>query len=112
MNTDDILRSIELAGAASAENISVRPILQANLKRILDTSSGSPRILRVNKFNLITSLPLAIKLLSPFEIRCSLCKRPITYPVWYMSEKFAVNQFHYFICFNSDSPNKPNVSCL
>jgi hypothetical protein len=111
-----ILDLIALSGAASEEFIKSKHIIlgsRSNLNHIAGVGSGSlkiyPSISR--KFSLILSQPLVLQSLNPFEIRCVLCKRVISYPAWYYSIRYAVNHFHYFVCFDSSNPDKPSTKC-
>lgn len=106
-SSDEILRSIGLEGAASEENKSVNIVLgnRANLGHVINLASGLPQIrpnLR-NKFDLILSQPEALQALSPLQVRCCLCNRVISYPAWHYHVKYAVNHFHYFICFTGNN---------
>lgn len=112
----EILRNILLGGSASLENAQTKHIITGasnNLGSIINTSAGLPRIRTeaVSKFTLILHQPTLIEVLNAFEIRCCLCKQVIGYPAWYWSKKYAVNHFHYFICFDSSSPLKPTTKC-
>lgn len=84
-----------------------------NINHVLSLSSGSARLQTnvIKRFSLIISQPDELKRLNPFEIRCCLCHKVISYPCWYYTVKYAVNHFHYFVCFDSSSPDKPNTSC-
>lgn len=111
-----MLKSIELGGAADEANREVNIVLGSsnNLDVIITRSGGLPKIRKdaESKFQLILSTPVPLKALSPFEIRCCLCKRVISYPAWYWSKKYVVNHFHYFICFDSASNTKPTTKCF
>lgn len=106
----EILASIATAGNAEAK---VKIIIGGNLNHILNLSSGSPRLQTnvISRFKLILSQPAKLSMLNPFEIRCCLCNRVISYPAWYYTLSFNVNQFHYFICFDSDNAHKPTAKC-
>ena len=106
----EILDSIVLTGTAS---IKVNHIIDKDSSHILDLGSGAARISRtaLKHFQLIISQPDLINHLSPFEIRCTLCHKVISYPAWYYEVKYDINHFHYFVCFDSSSPNKPSVKC-
>jgi hypothetical protein len=106
----EILRNIALAGDTTTK---VKANIGGNINHILNLSSGSPRIQTnvVSRFKLILSQPSELSILNPFEIRCCLCRRVIHYPCWYYSIKYAVNHFHYFVCFDKDSPSKPSTKC-
>ena len=108
---EQMLRNIALSGDSSGARI--KPIIGGNLNHILNLSSGSARLQTnvINRFKLILNQPQSISILNPFEIRCALCKRVISYPTWYYSIKYAVNHFHYFICFDSESKDKPSTRC-
>lgn len=117
---NDILKNIELTGAADTANAATYDtvkhlILESrnNLQNILQTHSGKPKIRTdaIRKFQLILDTPSAIRLLDRNSLRCCFCKRIITFPVWYYSLKYAVNHFHYFICFDATSPDKPTAKC-
>lgn len=112
---DDILKSISYSGTASVtESIKIVIAERKHLSNIIDLSNGSARLSRstVKKFSLILSQPTLLSAFKPTEIRCSLCQRVIKYPCWYYSIKYAVNHFHYFVCFRpSDDNSKPNTIC-
>lgn len=106
-----ILDSITSYGDAKTK---VKHIIGGNLSHILSISSGSPRIQTnvIKRFKLILSQPKLLKRLNPFEIRCSFCSKVISYPCWYYNVKYAVNHFHYFVCFQPSADNtKPNTNC-
>jgi len=107
---DEILTNIALGGTAEK---TVKPIVGGNLSHVLSLSSGAARLQTnvVKRFQLILSQPSSIAILNPFEIRCCLCRRVISYPCWYYSVRYAVNHFHYFICWDDKSPDKPNCKC-
>lgn len=111
----EILRNIALGGSAMKENAEVNIVLGSrnNLVVIMDNSSGLPKIRKqaATKFTLILRQPERLEVMNAFEIRCCLCKKVISYPAWYWSKKYAVNHFHYFICFDSNSPLKPTTKC-
>ena len=108
--TEQILRNIALGGTATR---SVNPIIGGNIRHVLSLSSGAPRLQTnvVKKFALILSQPSSISILNPFEIRCCLCNSVIHYPAWYYCIKYAVNHFHYFICWDDKHPNEPSTAC-
>lgn len=113
---DEMLKSIALSGAADAEKAKDNHLIlnsRNNLNHIAGVSSGQLRIYpsMVNRFKLTLSQPSSLAILNPFEIRCVLCKGVISYPCWYYNIKYAINHFHFFICFDSGSPNKPTTSC-
>jgi hypothetical protein len=107
---NQMLRNIALGGTVEE---TVKPIIGGNLNHVLSLSSGSARLQTnvVKRFNLILSQPQAISILNPFEVRCCLCRQVISYPAWYYVVKYRVNHFHYFICFDASSPDKPSTSC-
>lgn len=111
----EMLRNISLGGSPSLENAEVHVVLGSrnNLTVIMDRSSGLPKIRKeaAAKFTLLVRQPLILEALNAFEIRCCLCKQVIGYPAWYWSKKYAVNHFHYFICFDASSPLKPTTKC-
>lgn len=106
----EMLANIAYAGETATK---AKPIIGGNLSHILNLSSGSPRIQTniVSRFKLILGQPEGLLHLGRFEIRCCLCKRVISYPCWYYSIHYAVNHFHYFVCFDSESNNKPSTKC-
>jgi len=109
IDKDSILAAIASGGKVNNEEIK----LNVNINHVLSFSSGAARIQTscIRHAKLILSQPDELKALSSLQIRCMLCKRVISYPAWYYKMSFAVNQFHYFICFDSDSPNKPTAKC-
>lgn len=106
----EILSSIALKGNAESK---VKIIVGGNLNHILNLSSGAARLQTnvIDKFKLILSQPSMLAILNPFEIRCALCNRIISYPAWYYKLSYAVNQFHYFICFDAGASDKPTTKC-
>ncbi len=106
----EILRNIALSGSAEAK---IKVNIGGNLNHVLSLSSGSPRIQTnvIKRFALIISQPANLSILNPFEIRCCLCRNVINYPCWYYSAKYSVNHFHYFVCFDKDSSDKPSTKC-
>lgn len=106
----EILKNIELTGDTTTQ---IKLILNGNLNHVLNLSSGTPRIQTnvIKKFNLILSQPLGLSVLNPFEVRCCLCHRVISYPCWYYEVKYAVNHFHYFVCFSASRADKVSVNC-
>lgn len=106
----EILRNIELTGNT---NTTIRPIIGGNLERIITKSSGLPKIQTnvTSKFKLILETPGNLRSFNPFEIRCCLCNKVVSYPCWYFDIKYAVNWFHYFVCFDGNSPEKVNCKC-
>lgn len=107
-----ILDSISYGGEAS-NKVNLIIGSSANLEQIAGFGSGSIKIYPtiIRKFKLVLSQPSALINHNPFEIRCTLCHKVISYPSWYYSVKYAVNHFHFFVCFDSDSPNKPSTKC-
>lgn len=113
---EDILNSISLTGAVEAINALNNPIIlgsRNNLNQILNLSSGLPRIRTdvAKKFELILIQPSSILGIKRHDIRCCLCKKIVFFPCWYYDIKYAVNHFHYFVCFDSNSPEKVNARC-
>ena len=106
----EILKNISISGSVDEK---VKLIINGNINHVLNFGSGAVRLQTnvVRKFSLILSQPAILSTFNPFEIRCALCKRVISYPAWYYEVKYAVNHFHYFICFDKDSPSKPSTSC-
>lgn len=114
MNTETIqemLRNIELSGDSAAW--SCKHLIGSNPSQILNLSSGAVRIQphALKHFALILSQPKTLAALNPFEIHCCLCNEIVNYPCWYYEVKYAVNHFHYFVCFNSSTPEKPTTRC-
>lgn len=113
-SASEMLDSISLQGSASEENKELKVIIasRSHIFSILDTASGMPKVRSsvINKFSFILSQPALIRALSPLSIRCCLCGKVISYPSWYYSVRYAINQFHYFICFNG-SNDKPIAKC-
>lgn len=107
-----VLKSIAIAGETEAK---ITAIIGSrnNLTAILDMSNGSPRLTRtvIKRAVLILYQPSALAGFDRREIRCALCNSQITYPTWHYEVKYAVNQFHYFICFNADTSDKPSTKC-
>lgn len=112
---NSILQSIALEGASLDENKSINLIIasRSSSLSLLHLYSGLPK-LRPNlarKFQLILSQPASLSILSPLVIRCCLCGKVISYPAWYMNQRFAVNWFHYFICFDKSFNKQATASC-
>lgn len=113
---EEILRNIAISGTAETK---IKIIIatrnnNGNLNHILNLSSGSPRLQTnvIKRFNLVTSQPQSVSILNPFEIRCCLCNKVISYPAWHYVNQYAVNHFHYFICYDAlNKDGKPNVKC-
>jgi hypothetical protein len=107
-----ILELIESTGAAHEDNQVVSPLI-GRTSEVLDRSAGLPRIKKAlaDKFILILGQPIALSFLSNLQIRCALCGKVISYPAWYAVVKYAVNQLHFFICFDAASPLKPTTRC-
>lgn len=113
---NDILKSIELRGAIDDNVVESNPIIlgsRNNLNHIAGRSSGLLKIYPsiAKKFKLILSKPTELAALARFEIRCVMCKQVISYPCWYYSIKYVVNHFHYFVCFDRNSPELVNCKC-
>lgn len=91
----------------------VEHFINKDINKILDLGSGAARIQRtaLKYTKLILSQPEALSNYNPFEIRCCLCRKVISYPAWYYSIKYAVNHFHYFVCFDNSSSSKPTTRC-
>lgn len=106
----DMLKAIALGGAVESED--VHNIIASNPYHIIDSTSGKTRIRQPKLFDLIIAQPASISALSSLEIRCCICKRVITYPAWYHFIHYAINHFHFFVCFNSNSPAQPNIECM
>jgi hypothetical protein len=82
-----------------------------NLSHIAANTSGSLEIYKSRKFILIMDKPKSLAGFDWNEIRCCLCDKVIDWPAWYYNVKYKVNHFHYFVCFDSASPNKPSCKC-
>jgi hypothetical protein len=110
-----ILRAIALTGAASEENAQSfeKVATPYQMNTIMTRSYGLPKIspYQAKKFSLIMERPKIFEVLHPSEIQCACCKRMISYPAWYWVQRFNVNHFHYFICYNPSSPEKVTSSC-
>lgn len=113
----DMLKAIELTGAVDEGSAQQKPIIcnifNGNMNQVLNFSSGTLSIQSAvaRKFGLILSTPEELRAMSPFEIRCCLCRKVISYPSWYYSIKYNVNHFHYFICFDKNCTSKPTTRC-
>jgi len=108
---NEILRNIAISGDTFTQ---IKPIIASSdkgLNHILNFGSGLPRFQTNIKFALILSQPGSLTFYNPFEIRCCLCKRVISYPCWYYEVKYAVNHFHFFVCFDKNSKDKPSTKC-
>ena len=111
---ESILKSISLSGAATSYGCK-HLVLESrkNLHHIAGNGSGKlaiyPHIAK--RFVLTLSQPSKLLALNPFEIRCVLCKNVIRYPCWYYNIRYSINHFHYFVCFDSSSPEKPSTKC-
>jgi len=112
---ESLLRNISLTGAADNTIAKVNPIIanRDNAKVILSLSSGLPKISHhyVKRFKLILTQPVSLRALNAFEIRCCLCGNVISYPAWYYKIEYAVNHFHYFICWNDTVTNVVTARC-
>lgn len=80
--------------------------------QVAGITSGQLRIFPslVKKFRLIIISPLS-KAFAYHEIRCCVCEKIISYPCWYYEVKYAVNHFHYFICFDASQSDRPTTRC-
>lgn len=105
----EILESITKFGKSEEKTI----MINTNISDILNFSSGSPRLqsTAARKARLILSKPQSLQVLNNFQIRCILCHKVISYPCWYYNIRYAINHFHYFVCFDSDSSTKPSTRC-
>jgi len=106
-----LLKSIALTGSAEASPIKIH--LNEALNNVIDMSSGKARIKPTirNKFTLILSQPKSLEALSNLEIRCLSCKKVISYPAWWLVIKYDVNEFNYFVCFDSRENKHPILAC-
>lgn len=111
----EMLKAISLQGSVEEDNAEVHLVLGSrnNLNTVMNFTSGLPKIRPdiVKKFKLILSTPALLSSLSPFEIRCCMCKRVIRFPCWYYSIRYVVNHFHYFVCFDPNSSDKVSAKC-
>jgi hypothetical protein len=101
-----------ISKSGKTEDLAIK--VNVNIHDILTFSSGAARLHStvIRKAVLILSQPLTLQSLSSLQIRCILCKRVISYPCWYYEVKYAVNHFHYFICFQpSADSTKPSMKC-
>lgn len=105
----EILDSITNSGSIEHNEIKVN----TNISDVLSFSSGSARLQSsaIRKARLILGKPHELVSLDNKQIKCVLCKRVISYPCWYYNIRYAVNHFHYFICFDKDSASKPTAKC-
>lgn len=111
-----ILKSLELEGSAETENAQRRNIIlgsRNHLTHIINPHDGKPKIRKniIQRFQFIIGQPKSLSALSPFEIRCCLCGKVISYPAWYYKLEFAVNVLHFFVCFNAASKTEVDASC-
>lgn len=111
----EMLKSISLSGSADANAAVFKPVVasKAQAPNILNLTSGLPRISwnYLAKFEPIIGKPTILSPLNSFEIRCCLCNKIISYPCWYYQIRYAVNWFHYFVCFNAMSPRRVTAVC-
>lgn len=111
----EILKRIALTGAATVENAVENQIIanRNQISQIAGTSSGTMQInsSRVKKFDLILQRPAILKPLEAGEIRCCMCGKVASYPVWYSHIQYAINNIHFFVCFNPASPLKVTTKC-
>lgn len=108
---NDILTNILTGGTAIK---TVNHIIGGNLSHVLNLNSGSARLHTnvIKRFALIINQPQKLSHLNQYQIRCCLCNQVIfQYPCWYYEVKYAVNHFHYFLCFDSSSADKPSTKC-
>lgn len=117
---DEVLKNISLSGSTESK---INPIIvtksnDSNLNHVLDTRSAVPRIhshlIKAGKFSLILLQPktLPTRFFNPQEIRCCVCNKAISYPAWHYVKEYTINHFHYFVCFDNESPTKPNTHCF
>lgn len=118
MNNDlanEILKSISLRGSASQEAAEIKPIIANSdiaTLHLIDRSRGLLKLRRNVNFNLVISQPETLSALNPFEIRCCLCHRVISYPAFYYTKQYNINTLHFFICFSPSDPSKPTTACM
>ena len=105
-----LLDAIALGGEIDSPQ--VNQIIASNPYHIIDSTSGKTKIKNPSLFNLIIAQPQSIAALSSLEIRCCICKRVITYPAWYHFIHYAINHFHFFVCFNQANPTEPTTNCM
>lgn len=112
----ELLRNIELVGSSDSDNASTSIVIanRSHLNLVTTKSSGTIKIIPrlVNQFQLTISCPQALRAMSPLDIRCCLCRKVITYPCWYYKVSYAVNAFHFFVCFDRNSSTKVNSKCF
>lgn len=113
LDKNSILSSIRVSGAALPENAVSAHIISGNIGHVINFGNGTPAIQSSikKKFSLILSRPKLLESLSQFEIRCCVCKRVMSYPCWYYEVKYAVNHFHYFVCFDKNENMRVNARC-
>lgn len=112
---DEILKSISLYGKAITEDAKYKPVIANRdlaTMHVLDRSRGLIRLRRNIEFELILSQPSSLASLNPFEIRCCLCSKVMSYPAWYHVIKYSVNAFHFFVCFSPDEPKTVTTDCI
>lgn len=112
----EILKKLELEGSSSEENAERHNIIlgsRNNLNHIINLGDGRAKIRKalIPKFQFIIGQPKVLAALSPFEIRCCLCKRVISYPAWYYRQEFVINHLHFFVCFDPESRTEVTARC-
>jgi len=116
----DILKNISLTGKADENSKELfdkkrHLIIESRnqLNSLFDSSSGFPKIRKdaAARFNLIMTQPSEIQDIPRHDLRCCLCKSIISWPVWYWVKRYKVNQFHFFVCFDSSSPELVTAKC-
>lgn len=113
---NEILQSISLTGAADNTTVNVHVGIgtKTQAESLLIARNGGLakfKDYQAKGFSLILSQPLTLAILNNLNIRCCLCGKVITYPAWYKVMRYVVNQFHFFVCFDPDSPSKPTARC-
>jgi hypothetical protein len=112
----EILNSISLRGVADELQALVNPLIASRSQgmALLDLGSGIPKPKKrlIHQFHLILSKPPVIEAISNLSIRCCFCSAVISYPCWYYQVKYAINHFHYFVCFDGDKPNEVTARCF
>jgi hypothetical protein len=110
---EELLKSIELEGGIDKKQIHLILGSKQNISHIAGNSTGRLRlhakVIRDSK--LIFDKLESLASLHQSQIRCSLCSQVISYPCWHYTIKYAVNEFHHFICFDETNSLKPSVKC-
>ncbi len=106
---DEILGSILMDGVSSEENKHKTNILNPDSEYLISRANGRAVIRKtlLSHFTLLLKQNLAV---NPLEIRCCVCGRIVTYPVWYMVEDRTYHTIHYYVCYTGS--NKAEVHLI